>query len=190
MDWSLTRRLNAFVIHHDRLADALTTYERLGEALFVLALLILLTVGGRALRRGAVSGAAATALALAVGQVVSRLVERPRPFVTHPAGVHLVARHAADAGFPSDHATAAFAIAVAVWTHDRRWGAALLALAAVLAAGRVALGLHYPSDVLAGAAIGTLAAIVVTHGALGRRLDGLADRLRDRRAFRVPGAMT
>ena len=64
--------------------------------------------------------------------------------------MHLFAAHAADAGFPSDHATAAFAIAVALLLRSRTWGAIALVAATVLAVTRVAMGIHYPTDVLAG----------------------------------------
>ena len=103
------------------------------------------------------------------------MVDRPRPFVTDPAGVHLFVRHAADPGFPSDHATPAFTIATAVFLHDRRWGGVLLALAAVLAAGRVALGLHYPTDVIGGAALGAAVSLLLFAPAVRGHSDGLAD---------------
>jgi undecaprenyl-diphosphatase len=107
--------------------------------------------------------------------VLSRLVDRPRPFVAHPAAVHLFSSHAADSGFPSDHATAAFAIATAVMLRDRRWGAVALAAATVLAVGRVAMGVHYPSDVLAGAALGALCALVLWMPPIRRLVHRIAD---------------
>ena len=184
LDWALTHDANHLLARHDGLEDAIGTYEHLGAALFVLVLLALLAAGGSRLRRAAVSAAAATGVALLAAQVIAHLVDRPRPFVAHAGAVHLFAAHSADAGFPSDHSTAAFAIAGAVLVHDRRWGAVLLALATLLAAGRVGLGVHYPSDVLAGAVLGAAAAALVTRRALRRRLDALADRLTDRPAFR------
>jgi undecaprenyl-diphosphatase len=181
MDWFLTHHSNAFLAHHDTLEDAVTGYERLGELLFVLALLLLLLV----LRRAAVAAAVSVAAALAAGAVIARLVDRPRPFVTHAGQVHLFARHAADAGFPSDHATAAFAIAAAVFAYERRAGSVLLGLAALLALGRVAIGVHYPTDVAAGALLGTLVAALLTHGSGRATLDRLADRIPGRPAVRV-----
>jgi undecaprenyl-diphosphatase len=180
MDWTVTHHLNIFLAHHDGAEDIITGYERLGEALFVLALLLFAGVGGQRLRRAAVAAGASAGVALIAGQVISRLVDRPRPFAAHPSAVHLFAAHAADAGFPSDHATGAFAIAAAVLAYDRRAGWGLLGLAALLAAGRVAIGVHYPTDVLAGAGLGALAALVVTRGPLRPRVDALADRLRPR----------
>jgi membrane-associated phospholipid phosphatase len=57
----------------------------------------------------------------------------------------------------------------------RGLGAILVVLAAVLAAGRVLLGVHYPSDVLAGAALGTAAALVLSHPRVRSRLDDVTD---------------
>ena len=63
---------------------------------------------------------------------------------------------------PSDHATAAFAIAFAVGVFlHRRWGAALTVVAVVIGMARVWVGLHYPGDILAGAVIAALAALEV-----------------------------
>jgi undecaprenyl-diphosphatase len=174
MDWSLTHFLNGFLFRHDGLEDPLTVYVNAAELLFagVLAALFLLS---RSRRRLATSAGAAAALALLAAQVISRAVDRPRPFVTHPAALHLFTRHVPDPGFPSDHATAAFAIAVAVLLRDRRWGTVALIAATVLAVGRVALGLHYPTDVLGGAALGSLCALALWIPLPRRTLDRIAD---------------
>ncbi|MEA2194331.1 MAG: hypothetical protein QOG42_765 [Solirubrobacteraceae bacterium] len=175
MDTSLLHALNGFATHHDGFEDVLSLYESLAQLLFMALLGVLIVAGGERLRRAAVAGGLAAAAALACAQVVSRLVDRPRPFVADPSGVHLFAGHAADAGFPSDHATAAFAIAVALLLRDRRWGAATLALAIVLSAGRVALGLHYPTDVLGGAALGAAAALLLHLPRARALVDRVAD---------------
>jgi undecaprenyl-diphosphatase len=109
--------------------------------------------------------------------VISELVDRARPFVADPHGVHLFSSHAADPGFPSDHATAAFAVAVAILLRKRGWGVAALVAAAILSVGRVALGFHYPSDVLAGAALGAAAALTFWSPILRGRVDAFADFL-------------
>ena len=141
-------------------------------------MLFVLLPGARrhAWRRIAVAAAASAAVALAIGAVLSHLVDRARPFVSDPGGVHQFTRHAADAGFPSDHATAAFAIATAIVLRNRRWGIVALALATLLALTRVAIGVHYPSDVLAGAALGAATAIALHRPPIRTRLHALADR--------------
>jgi undecaprenyl-diphosphatase len=89
--------------------------------------------------------------------------------------VHLFAHHAADAGFPSDHTTAAFAIGIALVLRFRTWGTIVLVLATLLAVTRVGMAIHYPTDVLGGAAIGALSALVLYLPPLRALLDRLAD---------------
>lgn len=179
MDWSLLHALNNFLAQHDAVEDPLLFYVSVSEALFVatLAIVFLAARGAAhaAWRRASVAAVLSAGLALAVGKLVSELVDRARPFVADPGGVHLFSAHAADPGFPSDHATAAFAIAVAILLRKRGWGYVALAAAAVLSAGRVALGVHYPSDVLAGAALGSAAALILWTPPLRTRVDRLAD---------------
>lgn len=59
-----------------------------------------------------------------------------------------------DFSFPSGHAAGAFAFAAFVALRVPRWGALALLFAALVAASRVVLGVHYPSDVVAGALLG------------------------------------
>jgi undecaprenyl-diphosphatase len=179
MDTSLLHQLNLLFARHDALEDPLVAYANASEAVFLGLLVAAFVVvrGARkvAVRRAVVAAGLSAGLGLALAQVLSRLVDRPRPFVAHPDTVHLFARHAADPGFPSDHATAAFAIAVALLFRSRRWGAIALAAATLLAATRVAMGIHYPTDVLAGAALGALAAVTLHLPRPRALLDQLAD---------------
>jgi undecaprenyl-diphosphatase len=125
-------------------------------------------------RTGAVTGTLAAGLALLVAKVLSDVVDRTRPFVAHPKHSHLLIGHAKDAGFPSDHATAAFALAMGVWLFDRAIGAVLLVIATAIAFARVYVGVHYPGDVVGGALIGIGAALLLGRGPLGRIVGRLA----------------
>lgn len=181
MDWSILHALNDFLYRHDAVEDPLLFYVNVSEALFVatLAVVFLLAGGVKRVvwRRAAVAATLSAGLALAIAKVVSELVDRQRPFVDSH-GVHLFGSHAADPGFPSDHATASFAIATAIFLRHRRWGLVAFAAAAVLSVGRVALGVHFPSDVLAGAALGAAVALLLWQARpLRRRIDALSDRL-------------
>lgn len=198
MDLRLVHTLNSFFFSHDAIEDPVVSYERFAQLLFVgLLVALFVAVRGRRqvdLRRAAVAAGATTALALVAGLVISHLVDRSRPFVADPTGVHLFAKHVADAGFPSDHATASFAIATAVFLRDRRLGSIVLVFAAVLAVGRVAMGVHYPSDVLAGAILGVTCGLLLWTGPARRLIDKAADRLGglldicERRVFAVARA--
>lgn len=95
--------------------------------------------------------------------------------MAHAADAHLFIARSADPSFPSDHATAAFAIAVALFLRHRKAGWLALGMAALVSIGRVAVGTHYPGDVLAGAAIGTLAALALWHPSVRGPLHRLAE---------------
>jgi undecaprenyl-diphosphatase len=110
-------------------------------------------------RIGAVLATAAGGVALLLVQPISDAVERTRPFVAHPHSKLLI-HHSTDPGFPSDHATGAFAMALGLWLYDRVIGSVALVLAAIVAFARVYVGVHYPSDVVAGALIGMAVALI------------------------------
>ncbi len=95
-------------------------------------------------------GAALTAGAHAVSMGVKRVVRRPRPAHVEPL-VGTAGRHS----FPSSHATSAGAAAVAFGALGAR---AVPPLAAAVCLSRLVAGVHYPSDVAAGAALGALTA--------------------------------
>ncbi len=102
-------------------------------------------------RRGAwLRGTALTAGAHLVSMGVKRVVRRPRPAHVEPL-VRTAGRHS----FPSSHATSAAAAAVAFGA----LGAYTVPpLAAAMCLSRLVVGVHYPSDVAAGAALGALTA--------------------------------
>ncbi len=163
-DLLLAEHANRFAVHHDGWEDVARAYAGVSELLFLVGVLVLIGVGLLARRRrlleAGVLALGAAGAALVVGAVISHLVNRSRPFVVDPQ-IHVFLHHAADPGFPSDHATAAFAIAGALVLWLGWPGVPVLVAAAALAVSRVLLGLHYPGDVLAGALIGTVAAIAV-----------------------------
>ena len=108
-----------------------------------------------------ISGLSAAAVAMATNQVISHLWERPRPFAAHPVLTHLLSAPSPDPSFPSDHAAVAFAIAFAVLAFSRRAGIVFLAFATLIGLSRISLGLHYPSDVVAGLVVGWGAGVLV-----------------------------
>lgn len=100
----------------------------------------------------------AAIIGIVVQTVIGFLWFRPRPFVTLESVTKLANRMADEKSFPSAHATLAFALAFGVALHNKRWGRALLVLAALVAFGRVAAGVHYPTDILGGAILGLVVA--------------------------------
>lgn len=115
--------------------------------------------GGRKWKLAAAGALFSAGLALAVNRIISALWFRERPFLAHRIAHPWIASH--DASFPSDHASASFAIAFAVLTLDPLVGTLYLVFATIVAVGRLFIGAHYPGDVAAGLLIGLLAALVV-----------------------------
>lgn len=104
---------------------------------------------------GSVWAAIAAMVALGVGQIIGRAVGRARPYEAM-SNVHLLVDKTTDFSLPSDHATAAGAVAVGLLFANRRWGIIASVLAVLMAFTRVYVGAHYPGDVLAGLALGGL----------------------------------
>jgi undecaprenyl-diphosphatase len=67
--------------------------------------------------------------------------------------------------FPSGHAASSFAAATAIAAVAPRWRVPAFVLAALIAFSRVYNGVHWPTDVLAGAAVGVLTALLLRAGA-------------------------
>lgn len=84
--------------------------------------------------------------------LLKNLIKRARPFVDLPATV--VGGEASGYSFPSSHATAAFAMAVILSNFQPRLRTLFFFLAFCVSLSRVYMGVHYPSDIIAGALVG------------------------------------
>ena len=121
--------------------------------------------------------------------LVKDFTHRTRPFVAHPSIHPLYVVHSSS--FPAGHGATAFAGAVLLSVVAPRLAPFLLVLATLIGVSRVYVGVHYPTDVLAGAvlgaAVGAVAAYVVVR--TGLTSEGAASRAAGRtwprRAFRA-----
>lgn len=135
-------------------------YTTLGNAGLLFIALAVVVLFFRKTRRAGVTAL----LAMAVGFVctnliLKNLVARPRPWLDVVGLVPLI-RESDPNSFPSGHTTAAFAFGFALWrTAPREWMKwAALAAAILMGFSRLYVGVHYPSDVLAGVLIGWVSA--------------------------------
>ena len=99
-----------------------------------------------------------------LAQVIKHIAGRARPKLMPELGAYSfdpLSVKASLASFPSGHATTVFAAAVALSLFVPRARLALFAFALVIAIARVLAGAHYPSDVVAGALLGTFVALAL-----------------------------
>jgi undecaprenyl-diphosphatase len=102
----------------------------------------------------------AAGIALLINIPIRGFVERPRPFLDHK-GLEVLVQGKTDFSFVSDHATMAMAIAVGLFVANRKFGLAAIALALLEGFCRVYMGVHYPTDVIGGFALGTAVALLL-----------------------------
>jgi len=130
-----------------------------GPLWFFLVLGLLASFGSSP-QRGAVLQSLVAAVAVrGLNEGLGRLYHRDRPFLR--PGIQPLLAHRPSASFPSNHAACAFALAVPILGVAPLTGGLLLGMATLLAFSRVYVGVHYPLDVIGGAAIGTVLALLL-----------------------------
>jgi undecaprenyl-diphosphatase len=107
----------------------------------------------------------AAALAVLVNVPIRGFVERPRPFLEH-RGLDVLVSGKTDYSFVSDHATITMALGVGLFVAHRRFGLAGIGLALVEGFCRVYMGVHYPTDVVGGFALGTAVVLLLSPAAV------------------------
>jgi undecaprenyl-diphosphatase len=195
-DWALAqqKRTPIWVIN---LFNEITDYGRSGwflwpSAILIIALSLLAATTQRLARLTIVSLIVrlefifgAIALPGLVVTVVKRLIGRVRPSVVGPFAYVPFSWRPDYASMPSGHATTAFAVAVALGTLWPRARPVLWLYALVIAASRVIIAAHYPSDVIAGACVGGFGAILIRNHFSARHLGFAATR--DGTVHALPG---
>jgi len=172
VEFSFEQWVNHVVHAHPLLASVVIEFSNWGVTLFgVLAvgLWLLSPPGDTRWKRACAAGLSAAALGLLANQVISHVWDRARPYEAH-AGIAPLLPRSVDPSFPSDHATAALAIAFGVFFVSRRAGWFFLAFAALVSASRVLAGMHYPTDVLASVGVALAAGFVTARVAMDRVL--------------------
>ncbi|MBB5117841.1 membrane protein [Streptomyces eurocidicus] len=102
----------------------------------------------------------AAGIALLVNIPIRGFVKRPRPFLDH-TGLEVLVKGKTDYSFVSDHATLTMALGVGLFVAHRKYGLIGIGLAFLEGLCRVYMGVHYPTDVIGGLALGTAVALLL-----------------------------
>lgn len=161
MDYLLFTYINKFVgkcLYIDALAiffaDYLVYFLIAGAAL-----IYFLIKKERRFRYVLIIGSSVILSRLAITELIRLIWHRSRPFVDYQ--VNQVIEHSASGSFPSGHVAFLFALAVAVYFFNKKWGIVFLILSLLVGLARVFVGIHYPLDILGGIVIGIVSAVVV-----------------------------
>lgn len=169
-DVNLLYEINGLAKDSPRWFDRVMEY--VGEYGLLLAM-VLLVVGcwWSVRRRGGTEAAATVAalvwaplaagLAVLVNVPIREFVKRPRPFLDHQ-GLEVLVTGKTDYSFVSDHAAITMAMGVALFVANRWFGLVGMGLALLEGFCRVYLGVHYPTDVVGGFALGTAVALLLS----------------------------
>jgi undecaprenyl-diphosphatase len=164
LDWRFYKAIYEVSLHHHAIGNTFSDIEKVSIPFMVVVtvgLWLLARPGGSTKwKLAAVSGLGSAALALGIDRLISSEIwDRKRPYLAHRIIHPWISSH--DASFPSDHASATFAIAFAVLAFDAVAGGIFLFCAVVISVGRLFIGAHYPGDVGAGFLVGLAAALVI-----------------------------
>lgn len=131
-----------------------------GEFIFALAIILFFTVKKKENKSSGVLLLAGLTMSYYFVSFFKNWIARPRPpFVL--ADVHIIGALEKSSSFPSGHATVAFMAAVILSKYYKR-PAIFFALAALVAISRVYLGMHFVTDVISGAALGSIIGYMLT----------------------------
>jgi len=135
-----------------------TIISRLGNGIFWYALILMLPViyGQEAVETSIIM-AITGIIGVAIYKLLKNNLVRQRPCISHPCinqGTAMLDLYS----FPSGHTLHAFSFSIVAINSFPELGIILIPFTLLVAASRVVLGLHYPTDVAVGALIGTLLA--------------------------------
>lgn len=132
-------------LHHDQAFLELSQWQRLRRKLSEIVLVF-----------------GSTLLAWSFTALLKQLIASPRPFLLFQ-DINPLFYHGGFNSFPSNHATFFAALATALYMYHPRLGALYYLIALAIGVARVAAGVHFPIDILAGFAIGVLVTYGIFH---------------------------
>ncbi len=128
-----------------------------GGAIWIIAAIIMLIIP-KYRRYGVILSAVLILGAILNSLLLKPIIDRARPF-EDLENIILLITPPADASFPSGHTLVSFSSAIVILNADKKAGIAALILAVLTAFSRMYLYVHFPTDILAGAFLGTVISV-------------------------------
>lgn len=138
----------------DKIMIFITTLGN-GGMIWIAATIILL-IPKKTRKVGIMSGAALLGSLIINNNIIKNLVQRPRPFVTF-SDLQILIPTPSEFSFPSGHTSSSFAAAGVFYSNlPKKFGVPAVILAGLIGLSRLYVGVHYPTDVIAGIIMGIL----------------------------------
>lgn len=149
-------------LHNFILDPLMVAYTSLGNYSIIWLLLAAVMIYFPKTRKAGVLVLLAIALGYLVNNLVLKdLIERPRPWIDI-SGLEPLIYASNPNSFPSGHTCIAFAVAgIICRTQPQKWALASIAVAILMGFSRLYVGVHYPTDVIAGAVVGIICSQVI-----------------------------
>ena len=126
-----------------------------GGMIWIAATIVLL-IPKKTRKAGIMSAVALLGSLIINNNIVKNIVQRPRPFVTF-TDLQIIIPTPSEFSFPSGHTSSSFAAAAVFYTHlPKKLGLPAVILAGLIGFSRLYVGVHYPTDVIAGVLMGIL----------------------------------
>lgn len=163
MEWEFDV-LNWFYSLHNPVLDKVEVFITwFGNAgIFWIAVSALILIFAKDKRVGATCAVALLSEFIVCNLILKNTVQRDRPCWINTS-IEMLIPVPKDYSFPSGHSGASFAVSMSIIQYNRKWGTAAVILASLIALSRLYLYVHFPTDVITGAAIGTLMAFLAGH---------------------------
>jgi len=163
MNWniSLFEAINQYAGENSFLDSLAIFFSEYLQYFLVLAFIVLLIKNFNKYQLLVLRVTAAAILSrLVITEMIRSIYYSPRPFAEN--AVNLLIEHSPSASFPSGHASFFFAISTVVYLYNKKAGVLLFVASILVSVSRVFAGVHWPIDVIAGAAVGIFSGWVIS----------------------------
>lgn len=159
MDFQILYLINN--IHNNILDKIMITLTNLGDAGIIWIIIAIILLFIKKTRKCGILMLISMILGLIIGNgILKNLIQRQRPCWID-TNILLLIPNPTDFSFPSGHTLASFEASIMILLHSKKWGIPAIILSILIAFSRMYLFVHFPTDVLGGAILGTTISILV-----------------------------